>query len=493
MDLNALINRRAQENPNSAALVFAGNIITFQQLRQRACDIRDILQQQYGVRQGDRVAWLGLNHPDMLATLLACEQCGAIFNPLNSRLVPQEYTYLLQDAEPTLCIVEREFLDRIRVEDVPEIPIVPADTLVLSSSVRSGAAADISPDQPLLLVYTSGTTGRPKGVLLSRRAVMANIENCQELYNFHPTQRVQITLPLFHVGGLCILLLPALVHGAAIYLHRRFEPDAAIREIENSRITTSIFVPAQMDSMMRHPDWPTCDLSSLQYIVVGSSIIPLHQIRIFHDRDIPVSQIYGATETGPAAIGLALDDARTHEGSAGTALKNCTIEIRAPDGSQCATGQRGEVWVRGKNILSGYWRDEDQTSKVLINGWYNTGDVGYADKSGFYWIVDRSKDVIISGGENIYPAEIEMASLQHPSITAICVVGGKHEHWGETPVAVVELADGSSLTLREYHRFLSQRLARFKHPSQLTIVESLPRNSLGKVQRAVVRERISRS
>ncbi len=491
MSLNNLVNRWAQETPEAEALVFRKQTITFRELAQRASRIRGLLQTQFGVGSGDRVAWLGLNHPDMVATLLACEQCGAIFNPLNSRLAPQEYVYLLKDAEPRICLADRNFIDRIPAAEVPTVPILQTEILDRAEPATLNELAEISEQDPLLLVYTSGTTGHPKGVVLSRRAVMANIENCQQLYGFFPGQRVQVTLPLFHVGGLCILLLPALVHGATIHLHERFDPAAALNDIEANRIDTSIFVPAQMQAMMSHPNWESTDLSSLKYVVVGSSMIPLHQIRNFHARDIPVSQIYGSTETGPAAVGLAIEDARSREGSAGKALANCQIEVRNSTGASCDTGVRGNIWVRGRNLLTRYWRNEKETSKVLIDGWYNTGDIGYLDAEGFCWIVDRSRDVIISGGENIYPAEIEAVSQQHPAIGAICVVGRKDAHWGESPVAFVEPSDGQNLSLDEYHAFLTDKLARFKHPKSLEIVDRLPRNSLGKIQKQVLREQIN--
>ena len=295
---------------------------------------------------------------------------------------------------------------------------------------------------------------------------------------------------LFHVGGLCILLLPALTHGATIHLHARFDPLATLQEIEASSITTSLLVPAQMAAMMSLAAWPATDLSGMDYVVVGSSLIPLQQIQSFHHRNIPVSQIYGATETGPAAIGLGAQDAREREGSAGKAMAHCAVEVRNADRQVCQTGERGDIWVRGGNIFTAYWRNPQETADVLVDGWYNTGDIGYVDPDGYHWIVDRSKDVIISGGENIYPAEVEAISLQHPAIAQIAVVGQPDERWGEAPVAAVELAEGCALTLEDYQTFLTDRLARYKHPKALHVTQALPRNGMGKIEKSEVKRQL---
>jgi len=284
------------------------------------------------------------------------------------------------------------------------------------------------------------------------------------------------------------LLLPALCHGASIYLHARFDPGTALADIEAHAITSTIFVPAQMSAMMTLPNWNETDLSSLKYVVVGSSIIPLEQIQKFHGRGIPVSQVYGATETGPTVIALQIKDAMTHEGSAGTIAKNCAAQIRTPDNLPCKIGQAGEIWVSGDNILSGYWCNDIETKEVLIDGWYNTGDVGYFDESGYYWIVDRVKDVIISGGENIYPAEVEAVSAQHKAIAAIAVVGKPHDKWGETPVAMIELHTGADLSETQYLDFLQDRLARYKQPRSVIFMEKLPRNVMGKIEKPTLRK-----
>ena len=261
MTLNHQIRHWAAHTPDATVIQFGSQAITFADLARRADRAAAVLSKHFDVQPGDRVTYLGLNHPDMLVTLLACEQVGAIFNPLNTRLAPAEFAYLLENAEPKLVLADANFFDTLN--ELPEAEgLLTASQAFAELAAQPPALPDADNDQPLLLVYTSGTTGHPKGVILNRDAVMANIDNCQDLYRFAPGQGVQITLPLFHVGGLCILLLPALTHGATIHLHERFDPEATLQDIQIHQPVTSIFVPAQMGWKKRvHPDYaePTSD------------------------------------------------------------------------------------------------------------------------------------------------------------------------------------------------------------------------------------------
>ena len=492
MFLDERLRYWAAETPDAAAVIFEGATISFRQMFGRVQNTAAMLKEDYDVRRGDRVAYLGINNPIMLDLVFACAQLGTIFTPFNSRLARDEYAYLISNAEPVVCFYDDNFKGVVTEFDGAECVFSDAASLHAHKDSKELTVPDHSEDNPLLLVYTSGTTGRPKGVLLSHRAVAANIENGHDLYTFAPGQNVLITLPLFHVGGLCILLLPALTHGATIHLHARFDPAATITTLEKDAITTTILVPAQLAAIMAHDAWSSSKFPALTHIVVGSSLIPLAQIQAWHERGIPVSQVYGATETGPSAIGLPIGDAMSKEGSAGKPVKLCSIEVRHRNGTACGTNEDGEIWTKGPNIMSGYWRSQAETDLVLQDGWYNTGDIGHCDEDGFFWIVDRSKDVIISGGENIYPAEVEAVALKHPAIAAIAVVGRSDLHWGETPVAAIELKPGRALDESELRNFFENRLARFKQPKSILFFEQLPRNGMGKIEKAAIRAMVNR-
>ena len=489
MSLIERLKHWAQETPDASAITFESQTISFAELQKRVHQTAAFLRNEHGVETGDRVACLSINDPKILYLVFACAQLGAIFAPFNSRLARGEYEFLLGDAEPKVFFHDSNFSQIVSGIDHSNCVFVNLDVLHHQDDPDvSFEPSTVAESDPLLLVYTSGTTGRPKGVLLSHFAIAANIENNQALYDFAPGQNVLITLPLFHVGGLCILLLPALTHGATIFLHARFDPEATIASLVNDDIITSIFVPAQMSALMSHREWATSKFATMKYVVVGSSIIPLAQIKEWHARNIPVSQVYGATETGPTAIALSVDEAMAREGSAGKVAKLCAIEIRDRDGVQLPMGEDGEIWVKGPNILSAYWRNPSETDLVLRDGWYNTGDVGRCDEDGFYWIIDRTKDVIISGGENIYPAEIESVGLEHPAIAAIAVVGKPDPVWGETPVAVIELESEQSLDQSEFLSFLKEKIAKFKQPKELVILDALPRNGMGKIEKSAIRK-----
>lgn len=493
------LQRFATDTPDAVAVRFEAEAISYKELSTRVGLAQAVLTDKFGVKPGDRVSYLGLNHPDMLTMVFACAEMGAIFNPLNSRLVAEEYRYLIGDSEPTVCLFGPAFAATASELSDSPCRFAPLSALSVDDDLGDGLSVPREPstdsslvgDDPLLLVYTTGTTSRAKGVILSHAAVQANIENCDGQFGFGSESRVQVSIPLFHVGGLCILSLPALTHGSTLYLHERFDPTETLEQIEREEITIAVWVPAQMGAMMALPQWSLTDLSSLDCVVVGSSNVPLPQIQKLHSRNIPASQIYGATETGPAAIGLKIDAAMSHAGSVGTPVNHAKVQIRDSNRNEVPVGTRGEIWVNGPNLLTGYWRNETETAKILVDQWYNTEDIGYVDEEGYYWVVDRSKDVIISGGENIYPAEIEAACSQHPAVASVTVVGKHHDRWGETPVAVVELTEGTRLTLTELNTFIGNKVASYKQPTLLVIYDELPRNTMGKVDKTKLRKQIA--
>jgi fatty-acyl-CoA synthase len=298
---------------------------------------------------------------------------------------------------------------------------------------------------------------------------------------------VLTTLPLFHVGGVNIQTLPALHAGASVVLHPRFEPNAVIDALERDGVTLTVLVPAQLELLAREPRWRTADLSRLRAITTGSTIIGEAFVRKDLQRGVPLLQVYGATETCPIAVYQRVADAAAHPGSIGKPALHCEVRLVDDAGRDVARGESGEILVRGSNVMSGYWNKPRESADALVDGWYRTGDVAHADADGWLYVDGRRRDVIISGGENIYPAELENVLAECAGVAEVAVVGRSDERWGEAVVAVVVAAEGVRLTPESIAGMLDGRVARYKFPRDVVFVDALPRTALGKVKREDLR------
>ena len=483
MTIDRWIDAAAARTPEKPAIVFEGRGMTYVELASRIEDRARGLAAS-GIDRGDRVAWYGLNHPEVFILLFACARLGAILVPINWRLAQAEVAEIVADCTPRLMMHDRHF--REQALSLPDIRVVGVDAGIPAGS-RVGRQ-EVSEDDTLLLVFTSGSTGRPKGVMLTQGALSCNAEMSVEAHRLRPDARVLNVLPLFHVGGLNILPTPAFSVGATVLLHERFNPDAACAALQ--RATHAITVPTVLQAIIDSEGWNHADLSSLLSISIGSTNVPASLIEAVQVRGVPVTQIYGATETGPLAIYQRVDEALATTGSIGQAGSNCEIRI-VRDGQDAEDGEPGEICVRGRNVMTGYWHNSALTASAMQDGWFRTGDVAKRDANGNYWFVDRIKHVIISGGENIYPAEIESILRDVPGIVEVAVVGRHDPKWGETPVAVVvaERAMSTDEVLDPLH----DRIARFKQPKAVVFVDALPRNAMGKVATAELRVLVNRS
>lgn len=456
-----------------------------------------------GVTRGDRIAWLGLNSAALLATLLACARIGAVFAPLNWRLATAEHRALLARTAPKLLVCEEPWTRACAapgmlpdgtvciVRDAPAPAGWKRWEEFLDVPPAAAAAAPVDPEAPLLLCFTSGSTGEPKGVLLSQRALRANADAAADMHALTEADRVLTTLPLFHVGGLNIQTLPALRAGCSITLLPKFDADATLDAIERERITLTVLVPAQIEALIAHPRWAAADLSSLRVVATGSTIVPRRLIDAMHARCAPVIQVWGATETSPVVCCQHAEEAHGKAGSAGRAALGAELRIAAPDGRPLTPGESGEVWVRGAQLMNGYWGDPTATAAALAGGWFHSGDAGHLDADGCLWIDGRLKDMIISGGENVSPAEVEAVLLECPEVAEAAVVGRPDERWGEAVVAVVAPRPGARIDERALLARFAGRLARFKQPREVLVVEALPRTALGKVRKEEVRQLVA--
>jgi fatty-acyl-CoA synthase len=494
MNLSHWIERHAQFTPTKVALRCGERAWTYHALHQGIDQTTAMLAGQ-GVVPGDRVAHLGYNSAEQLLLLFACARLGAMFVPLSWRLAPPEHRAMLADCTPRVLVVEPPFTEataalgdalggvaRIAVGAAPEAWASWA-TLLASAAPLADAPTSAGRISPVLLCYTSGSTGAPKGVVLTQEALFYNAVNSTHMHDLSSADVVLTSLPLFHVGGLNIQTLPALHAGASVILHPRFEPSAVIDALRTRGVTLTVLVPAQLDLLAADPRWASLRAPSLRSITTGSTIIGESAYRQHQRADVPLLQVYGATETCPIAAYQRAADAALHPGSVGKAALHCELRLVDDIGRDVAPGASGEIWVRGNNVMRGYWRKPSETQAALMDGWYRSGDVGHQDAEGYLYVDGRCKDVIISGGENIYPAELENILNASAEFAEVAVVGRPHARWGEAVVAVVVPKAGQQIACERVTALLEGRVARYKLPREVVVVESLPRTALGKLQR----------
>ena len=484
----------AQTHGAQAAITFRGDqrkpdgtlAYDFAKFWRRVERVTAHLQSSWGVQRGDRVAWLGFNHELQLVTLVACARLGGIFLPLNFRLAVPELQQVMQNAQPRLLVHDTHHANTAQALQVPGLQHNQHDTLIATASPRALPLPAVHSDMPLLLVYTSGTTGLPKGAVHTQAALMANARASAWAHDLVPGDKLLSTLPLFHVGGLCIQTLPALLSGVEVVLHQRFDPRAWLDEMTTSQPTLSLLVPATMRALFDHPLWASTSLACLRGIMTGSSTVPVAYLETLHARGVPVGQVYGTTETGPVSIVLRLPDATARIGASGWPQPEAQVKLIDTQGQEVGPGETGEVCIRAANLMRGYWCSQGQSGLGLQDGWFHSGDLGQRAPDGCITIVGRSKDMVISGGENIYPAEIENQLVTLPGVAECAVVGLPDTRWGEVPVAVLVRspdAVGQELTLEAVLLHLQSRIARFKLPRRVVFMDSLPKSALGKVQK----------
>ena len=498
MDLSELIDRNAAFTPDKAAIRFQGRTISYAALAERIAQAARALKSELGVGRGDRVAILAANHPDYLVLLYACARLGAMLVPLNWRLAVPEQVFILSDASVKALVVEESFAAVVTPleQALPDVHIIGLDFVpggrsfdgLLAAGRGDGRNPHIDFSCPLLVVYTSGTTGRPKGAVLRQEALVWNAAMSQHAHGLTADDHVLTVLPLFHVGGLNIQTTPALQIGATISIHPRFAPDLTLAAIAADRPTLTVLVPATIAAVIAHPSWQSTDVSSLRAVTTGSTTVPQPLIDAVTARGVPVLQVYGSTETCPIAVYTRLGGDLSRGSSTGLPGLYCEARVVDERGCEVPHGTAGEVAVRGPNVFFEYWGNQAATSEALRNGWYFTGDIGTRDADGYFVIHDRKKNMIISGGENIYPAEVERVLGEHPAVAEAAVIGRPDPKWQEVPVAYVVRRKDAVVDAEALIRHVGTQLARFKIPREVVFVDDLPRNALGKVQHFRLRE-----
>lgn len=481
------IHHWSEHRGDHLAVQVADNQVTYRQLSDAIHATAGWMLDR-GVEHGDRVAFIGANRVEQITALFACARVGAMLLPLNNRLTAAEHVYQLSDADPAVVLATDGFAAHIADAD-PNRQIVDLD---VDPFPTAGAVVEATgrDSDGVLMVYTSGTTGHPKGAVHTQSSLLFAILNAVTHQDLGTDDIILTSLPLFHVGGLNIQTLPALYAGATVHLQSAFDPAEALAIIRTHRPTQTLQVPATMAALLAHPDLESTDLSCLAGMNSGSSVIPAHLIRALGDLGVRVGQTYGATETGPTALVLRYADS-DRIGSCGKPAMHTELRIVDEAGTDVTPGEPGELWLRGPHMFREYWGLPETTNESFVDGWYRTGDVGRRDVDGFVYIEDRVKDMVISGGENVYPAEVENVLAEHPALAEVTVLGRADDRWGEVPVAVAVIAAGQTEpTIEELRAWCVDRLARYKQPRELITVDQLPRTALGKVTKHILRDRL---
>ena len=501
-DISGWIAQRAGWAPGDTAIRFEGADISYAALEDRIGRTAGALAGALDIGEGDRVAHLGVNAPEAIELLFACARLDAIFVPLNNRLTVEELLWQLQDCGASLLFVEPDYFGHA-AELAAALPELRLATYAGDDPRWPGLeplreAADPCPPslyadlrRPAKIVYTSGTTGRPKGAVLSQEALFYTALNGQSVFEFRRNDRILTAIPLFHVGGMNIQTLPGLRAGATVTLHRRFDPAAVLKALTEDRTTLLAVVPTMARALFALPDFAGSDLSGLRCVCMGSSSVPPALFAPWHARNIPVNQVYGLTESGPTAVALPIADGFARSASAGKPVLHCAAKVVADDsGREAPPGEMGEIWLRGPNLMTDYWGDPEATAGAFTEGgWFRTGDLGRVDRDGYFVVEDRKTDMIVSGGENIYPAELERILAEAEDLAEFAVVGRPDETWGETPVCIVVPKPGVTVTEDSVLAMFDGRLARYKRPRAVVLTAGpLPRTPLGKVRKFELRE-----
>ena len=480
LTLDRWIRDRARATPERVAIDFLGAETTYRDLDERSERLAAGLLDA-GLVPGDRVATLTGSSPEHVVVFFACAKAGLILLPLNWRLTNAELAYQLADAEPAILLASSEFAETAAGLHERSAP--------LEALVRNEDKVLVPPgdDDGLLLVYTSGTTGRPKGALLTHANCFWTNLSFDLVAGLGDEDVALQLLPQFHVGGWNVHPLLAWRKGARVVLEPSFEPGRALALIGEKRVTTMMGVPATYLFMAQDPGFAAADLSSLRRAVVGGAPMPEALLELWHERGVEIVQGYGLTEAAPNVLCLPPEEATRKRGFAGRPYPHVDVALRDPESGALLEGPgEGELVVRGPNVFPGYWRNEQATAAAFADGWLLTGDIADRDAEGDYRIVGRLKDMVISGGENVYPAEIESVLHEHAAVAEAAVVGVPDERWGEACAAFV--VPGGEASEDELLAFCRERLAKFKVPREIHFVDELPRNSMGKVVKSELLE-----
>ena len=499
--IGSWLTKRALLTPDKEAVVDAERRLNYKQLNRRVNRLAGALQAS-GLQLGDRIGILSYNCIEFVEVIMAAAKLGLILVPLNWRLTPTELAFNLNDSGAETLFFDADLLEladgvkgatslkRFIVFGEKQISQAQAYESLLSEQSESEPETKPLPnlDTPHIIMYTAGTTGKPKGAILSQGASFWNVVNLNVALDFTSEDRDLLVLPMFHIGGIGLFTLPMLYDGGTVVIQRTFDPAKTLALLEEERITLFFGVPAIFLALIQHPQFDASAFKNVRLVMSGGAPLPVSLVKQYHEAGIILQQGFGMSEAAPSIATLAKELALKKAGSIGRALMHLEARIVDDNMSAVPTGDVGELVLRGPNLLQGYWNRPDATKEAFKGGWFHTGDLARMDADGELYIVERKKDMFISGGENVYPAEIENTIFELPQVAEAAVIGIENEKWGEVGRAVVALKEGQNLTVEEIIDYLKKRLAKYKIPKSVVFVEQLPRNAAGKVLKTVLKQ-----
>ncbi len=495
--------RHAERTPDKLALVDAhtGRTFSYTALNKRANRLASFFRDTLGLKVGDRVSILAQNSSDYYEVLFGCGKMGAILNTLNWRLAVPELDYILTDCQPKALIYELEFSSQVAelrpIKGVEHYicmgPEAPPGERTYEEALRAGdptgvTLPNLAYTDTWAILYTSGTTGRPKGAQVTYGNIFYNAVGMGQAIDLSSQDINLNVLPTFHSGGLGLYAGPVLHAGGTLVVMRAFDPAELLGLIERWEVSVILLVPSIYLILSQFPDIDQYDLSSVRSWASGGSTLPPSLVAEFAERGIIIQQGFGMTETGPTVFIIDREHAVSKAGSVGKPVLHTDVRIMDREGNVLGPNQVGELCIRGGNVTTGYWNRPESTAEALIDGWLHSGDAAQYDEDGFYYIVDRWKDMFISGGENVYPAEVENVLYQHPAVAEAAVIGVPHPKWQEVGRAVVVLKAGIEATETELITFCQGKLARYKIPKSVVFTGALPRTAAGKVLKRELKE-----
>jgi len=499
-----LLTKRAMLTPDREALfdLHTGRRHTYAELNARANRAANMLSERFNVQKGDRVSILALNSLPYVDLLFGLAKIGAIFAPLNYRLAARELTYIIGDLQPKVLLcgpdysaVLAEMRNEIEVDQFIALEGADiANALVYEALLEQ--APDTEPGRPPIdgddaysILYTSGTTGKPKGAVLPHRQVLWNAINTVISWGLHERDVSPILTPMFHSGGLFVFLVPLFYIGGRIVLARSFDPQESLKIIDDEKCTVILGVPTLFQVWMNSPAFERVDFNHVRFFISGGAPCPPSLIKAWSEaKGVVMRQGYGLTEVGVNCFTMTDEEALMKAGSVGKPIFHCQMRLVDPQDQDVPLGEPGELIISGPTVCSGYWRNPGATAESLREGWFHTGDMARQDAEGFYYITGRAKDMIISGGENIYAAEVEAVFREHEVVADAALIGQPDEKWGEVGLIIVAFKPGASAEKEELFAHCRGKLARYKIPKRIEIVEELPYSPYGKVIKAELRK-----